>query len=195
MERIFNIQNVKSIEQRAFAGTNIESFTIPNGVNCIPEYAFTRTYSLKSVACHDGVRFVQSNAFKSSGIEKFDWPLSCKEIPDFCFQDCQSLSDLSVCDGLTSVGQYAFSGSGISHFDWPKTCDKIPSGCFYNSKLKNMVIPPNVKDIGKYAFANCHELDCVDLTSLVFCCCDKEAFSYSEKAEISMPYYDCLLMK
>lgn len=189
LKRILNIQDVTEIGPYAFALSKIESFIVPDGVKKISMGDFAWNYSLKSVICHDRVSLIEGSVFMGTGLKKFDWPLDCSVIPASCFRECSSFTDLFIRGGIISVEEYAFSYSGILYFDWPKTCNRIPSGCFRGSQLRDIVIPSNVEDICKYAFANCEKLSCVNLMSLLACDCDPRAFEASDGAKLLHPYY------
>ena len=158
-------------------GKTATSFTIPDSVTTIENYAFCDCDSLTSVVIGDSVTSIGS----------------------YAFYNCNSLPSITIPDSVTTIGRYAFYGcnsltsitipfvGGMSntHFGYifgainesynntsvPSSLKKvtitggtISAAAFYNcDSLTSVVIGDSVTSIGRSAFYNCSSL-----TSIIF---------------------------
>jgi hypothetical protein len=102
--------NVTSMGDYAFGGcTSLSSVTIPARVTIIGEWAFCGCSSLTNLTI--------PNSVTSIGQEAFDWctnltsitiPNSVTSIGDYAFYGCTSLRSVTIGSGVTSIGTNAF---------------------------------------------------------------------------------------
>lgn len=119
-----------------------ESYTVPNGVASIAEYAFCGC-KLNNVEIPDGVGSIGSGAFSfCMGLSGVRLSGGLTEINAFTFSGCENLSSIAIPEGVTSIGESAF-----------ESC----------TKLAIVTIPGSVKSIGAKAFYGCSELKNIDL--------------------------------
>jgi len=118
-----------------------ESFNIPEGVEVISNFAFSRNVNLKSIAIPNSVTSIGRSAFiHSSALESVEIP------------DSVTIMGYSVFSGCTSLKSVILS----------KNIDVIPLELFYNcTSLESITIPDNVETIGNWAFRNCTSLESV----------------------------------
>lgn len=144
---------VTEIEDEAFAGTKIQSLTIPAGVTKVGKHvcgeindtlekvtllgnaeykdAFSNCEALKTVVIGSGVRTVSVYAFGS----------------------CDSLSSVTLCEGLTTIEERAFYGCKLLiHITFPSTLKEIGPSAFSRCRLQRVVVPEGVTKIGLFAF-------------------------------------------
>ncbi len=106
------------------------SYTIPDGVKVIGEYAFRGNEFIESVTLSDGVKKIESYAFDGcNSLKNITIPLSVTEVDSYAFASCYGLTDVKIEN--STVGDCMF-----------RFC--------YN--LKNVLISPSVTAIGSYAF-------------------------------------------
>lgn len=109
-----------SIGEGAFAGSQVKSITIPEGVTSIADYAFYGCKSLSEVALPSGLttlgRYTFSGCNELNKVNIQDTKVNV--IPEKCFAQTPSLQQLDT-KGIREVGQEAFSGSGITHLMLP----------------------------------------------------------------------------
>lgn len=111
------------------------TYKIPKGVNTIGSYAFYDFYGptskyLKKVTMPDSVKVVECCAFE--GLEKLKTvrlSKKLKRIEDYAFAMC-SITPLKLPDSLVSIGDYSLG---------------------WGSVKGTIIIPQNVKEMGKYA--------------------------------------------
>ena len=126
------------------AGKTSATYTIPDGVTSIGEFAFSWCKSLESVAIPDSVTYIGQQAFLyCTSLENITIPDSVTSIGYGAFSDCTSLKSITIPDSVTYIGQQAFS---------------------YCTSLENITIPDSVTYIGDYAFSNCTSLERVYYT-------------------------------
>ena len=120
------------------AGIKSSTYTIPQGIASIGDYAFDSCTSLTSVSIPDSVT--------SSG--------------DCAFGSCTSLTSVSITDSVTSIGDYAFgSCTFLTSVSIPDSVASIGDRAFsYCKSLTSVSIPKSVAAIGDYAFSDCPNL-------------------------------------
>ena len=91
-------------------GKSETSFTIPDSVTAIGDYAFCYCNSLTSVTIGNGVTSIGDSAFyKCSGLTSVTIGNSVTNIGAGAFSSCTSLTSITIPDGVISIGEWAFS--------------------------------------------------------------------------------------
>ena len=120
------------------AGIKSSTYTIPQGIASIGDYAFDSCTSLTSVSIPDSVTSIGDCAFGScTSLTSVSIPDSVTSIGDYAFGSCTFLTSVSIPDSVTSIGDRAFS---------------------YCKSLTSVSIPNSVAAIGDYAFSDCPNL-------------------------------------
>ena len=119
-------------------GKKATTYTIPEGVTSIGEYAFSYCDALTSVVIPEGVT----------------------SIGDYAFAYCDALTSVVIPEGVTSIGEYAFSYcSSLKSVEIPEGFARIEDGTFCGcSSLTSVEIPSSVTEIGYQAFSGCSSL-------------------------------------
>lgn len=112
---------------------------IPEGINIIPPFAFSKCQSIEKVYSSNSVAGIGSFAFRG-----------CVNLKEFDFGEKPKLEIIGSC---------AFVCSGIERMVIPSNAERIEvlafAGC---NKLKYVVIPKAMKTIKKSVFAGCNAL-------------------------------------
>lgn len=137
----------------------LTSYTIPNDVTSIRDYAFNNLSSLESVTIPDSVTSIGQYAFQwCSRLESVTIPDSVASISDYAFNNCGNLKSVKIPDGVKLIASYTFG-----------EC----------TNLESVTIPGSVTLISTYAFFSCRNLASVTipdgLTTIDFC-----AFQYCD---------------
>ena len=182
----------KTLVQYAI-GKQDHSFTIPNSVTNIGDYAFYCCKSLRSIIIPESVRNIGNMAFYCcESLSSIDIPNSvtsigfsafalCTSLVDIVipgsvtiidshvFSSCFSLRTVVISDGVTSVESRAFdSCTSLRSIIIPESVTNIGDMAFYSCEsLSSIVIPKSVTNIGKYTFGDCKYDDCPYLT--IYC--------------------------
>lgn len=135
-------ENLYGIEAGAFAGSDIEAVSIPEGVEIIGDYAFYGCKSLHSISLPSTLKSIGKGAFASCPLLN-DIDLAAtkvKSIPERCFADDYSLDFLRLPADIEQVGSEAFKATAI-----------------------NELILPSVKNLAPYALSGMTALESVTL--------------------------------
>jgi len=131
--------SVTSIGDYAFDGCkSLTSVTIPDSVTSIGNYVFYNCSGLTSVTIGDSVTTIGNRAFSScTSLTSVTIPDSVTSIGDSAFYKCDSLTSVTIGDSVTTIGEWAFS-----------SC----------TSLTSVTIPDSVTSIGYRAFYSCSSL-------------------------------------
>ncbi|MBR4703274.1 MAG: leucine-rich repeat protein [Oscillospiraceae bacterium] len=162
------------------AGRAGTSFTVPQGVTSISDYAFYCCDDLSSVVLPDGLTTIGESAFLGcSQLENAALPDSVTTIGGHAFSGCSQRLSLTTPGGMTVVSPSAFAICPANRVTISDTVTRIGSGAFFNCRLGEITIPASVRRIDNSAFQDCHYLETVFFAgdAPVF---DSTAFSHSE---------------
>lgn len=148
---LYESQNFYILDQE------VKDIIIPNTVDSIHKYAFTRCKTLVSAEIEEGVTSIGESAFEG----------------------CTSLVSITIPEGVTKIEKYTFKGTSLSTITIPNSVTSIEYQAFYMChSLKSIDIPSNVTAIGHMAFSMCDSLSSViisnsltDIGRLVFYGC------------------------
>ena len=123
------------------------SFTIPDTVTEIGDYAFYYCFTLTGVTIPDSVTEIGWQAFSECGsLLSITIPGSVTSLGNSVFQDCDKLQSLTLPDSVTSIGDYL---------------------CFRCPSLERVTIGNGLTDISYRAFQSCSALKAVTIGSAV----------------------------
>ena len=179
-------KNGKILLQYA-SGKTDESFTIPNEVTDIGNYAFFLAVNLKNVVFSENLKRIGECAFYESALTKAVLPDGVLYIEISSFSDCINLTEVVIPDSVTSIGEGAFYGcSSLTKIVIPDEITTITIDSFKQcSSLTSVVIGDGVTLIKSGAFSGCTSLTSViignsvtRINSSVFFRCDSLAIVY-----------------
>ena len=104
------------------AGRSDNSYTIPESVTSIGDYAFESCTSLTSVTIGNSVTSIGGQAFYfCTNLTSITIPDSVTSIGGFAFASCTSLTSVTIPDSVTSIGDDAFiSCDNLTNVTLPK---------------------------------------------------------------------------
>ena len=128
-------EKTKNIDIAAFYESYyIEKITLPEGIETIPEGAFSWCESLKEINIPDTVKEIGIEAFSWCGsLKEIEIPDKVTKIEESTFAECYSLENVTIGDGVTEIGMGAFN-------------------CCYG--IKTLKFGRNVANIGEAAFSH-----------------------------------------
>ena len=134
------------------------SYSIPDGIVTVGDYAFFKCNNLTMVHISDTVTTIGMH----------------------CFQNSDYLEEVYIPDSVTTLGEYAFwSCIRLTKVNIPNQVHTISYNAFAHCRsLKNIVIPESVTAIDNYAFAYCPSLTSIILPNSI-ASIGGYAFSYS----------------
>ena len=150
--------------------------TIPNGVQCIDDYAFGGCSFLAQITLPKGLQTIGEKAFvRCSALTSLTLPSSLQSIGDRAFRGCSSLTSLTLPSSLQSIGGGAFTGctslrSVICNQFYRVIGQMLLSSdgtqvIAYWGENSEVTIPEGVQSIGYSAFFRCKSLSSLTLPS------------------------------
>ena len=137
---------------------NLQSITIPEGVETIGAKAFNKCTNLSKVSFPTTLATIEENpsygAFEDcSQLKVIDLGgcTNLKDIPLQCFNGCNRVTSLTLPDNLGSIGDKAFLNlgtaidGGLYSITLPASLTTIGSCAFQYSKVKNVILYSNLK--------------------------------------------------
>lgn len=164
---------VTSIDDWAFAGSEITSVTIPDSVTTIGESAFYDCDSLEHVMLGNGITSINYQTFSDcDALTDITLPDSVTAIRYWAFSGCNLLRNVNIPDGVTSIGDNAFHGcTSLTSITVPDRTESIGEQAFaYCYSLTKVVLGSGVKSIKHDAFAYCDSLTNVYITDMTAWC-------------------------
>ena len=155
----------KTLIQYAIGKTD-SSFTIPDGVTSIGDYAFYNCDSLTCITIAENVTSIGDCAFYDcDSLTSVTIPDSVTSIGSSAFWYCTSLTSITIPDSVTSIGEDAFYGcSSLASITIPDSVTSIGSSAFSGcSSLTSITIPDSVTSIGEGAFEGCTSLTSITI--------------------------------
>lgn len=139
------------IEDQAFAGTALQSISLPKSVSYIAGDAFANCQNLQNIEVSQ-----DNTTFSSDGNDIVKDITTNKLIV--------GSSSSVIAEGITVIGDYAFSGRNITTLSLPNTVRKIGSYAFENTPLESANIN-HVTIVSEGAFKNCSNLSQVIIST------------------------------
>jgi len=172
---LFNKQQTNMIY---FPHGKTGSFTIPDTVTAIDEYAFSARSGLTSITVHAGVTSIGSGAFDGTvrltsitvdrnnrNYASVDGVLFNKAVTKFVHFPQGKTGSYTIPSTIIGLDAHALRGrGGITSVTIPNNVTSIGEGAFYEcSSLTSINIPDSVTVIGDNAFSGCAALASVTL--------------------------------
>ena len=150
-----------AIESEAFAGWDIQSVYIPEGVREIGDQAFRRCQKVLSLDIPMSVEEIGIKCFDDmKSLKSLSVSGNIKKISHNAFTSCRGLKKITVPQGVEVLGLDCFAYcSSLEKVILPSTLNTICRGVFWHcTNLREIHIPANVSIIGEYVFYHCDSL-------------------------------------
>ena len=169
--------------------SSLKNINIPDSVTSINNWTFRGCSSLESIHIPNGVISIGEYAFESCNIQKFTLPNGLTNIGNGAFKNCRSLTSINIPDGVTSISNSAFQGcSSLTSINIPDNVTSIGSSAFQGcSSLTSINIPDSVTSIGDYAFSGCSSLTSINIPDSVTSIGDYAFSGCSSLTSINIP--------
>ncbi len=120
------------IENSVFAGSGIESISVPKNIKYISKASFHELESLCRVDFAAGSKLISiedGNGYYGA------------------FMGCTNLSEISLPSGLQSIGAYAFYSCNLSKIDIPSSVQNIGTKAFCGNNLSTIALPSSLESL------------------------------------------------
>ena len=139
-------------------GKSQTSYTIPDSVTSIGNWAFDGCTGLTSITIPNSVTSIGAHAFDGcTGLTSITIPNSVTSIGYMAFYGCTGLTSIAIPNSVTSIGNWAFfECTGLTSITIPNSVTSIGDGAFNScTGLTSITIPDSVTSIGDLAFNGC----------------------------------------
>lgn len=172
MENIIEYQILKDFEFEdlgagewkitKFIGFDTENIEIPADIDgkkiiAVGDGLFKEDSKIKNVKIAQGIKHIGENAFfKCKNLKRAILPDSVETVGSYAFSET-SIDDIYFGKGIKSIGAYVCKECfRLSRIVFSDHIAEIPEMAFWRcSNLENVVLPKNIKIIGKNAFSLC----------------------------------------
>ena len=161
-----------SLSQQAPLGENtITKVIIPEGVETISSYAFSKLTALEEVVFPSTLKYIEYGAFAGcSNLKKltFSGENNIVTINQSAFEGCNLTGTLELPSAYV-ISNYAFAGNAnLESVNLPETLMTIGAHAFAGcASLKNVNISADKVKFGEYVFTGCTSLESFDLKTSV----------------------------
>ena len=140
---------------------SLKAVKIPSGVTVIPSSCFSECSSLESVTIPEGVTTIEAAAFRSCNLNALTLPESLTTLGSETFRSCKSLKAVKIPSGVTAIPERCFSGCpSLESVTIPEGVTTIGSEAFFYSKIKELILPSTVAEIGRSAYYRIQSIVC-----------------------------------
>lgn len=182
-------QSVESIGFGSFSYSNISEIVLPGNLKSIGAAAF-RDSDIKEIIIPESVKEIESTVFANCrNLQKVQILTNQIDgIPDNTFDSCSSLKEVNIPSSVKYLGRHAFALTrSLERLEIPSSCTEIGSYCFYYSGLTYIEIPDGVTELKGEMFANCSNLEVVDLPQTLSNFDKKAFYGCSKLKAINIP--------
>lgn len=150
--------SVKKIEGRAFEGTNITSLKLPEKLEQIGRYAFTKCGNILDVVIPNSVSILGDGAFENcKNLKTIVLSSAITKLESFTFNYCVNLRSLFVTKALQSISQHALNNCySLQQIDVDVDNEYYCSynGVLYSKDMKTLVYYPKGMQNDEYYIAD-----------------------------------------
>ncbi|EAX95301.1 surface antigen BspA-like [Trichomonas vaginalis G3] len=176
--------NLRSIDQYAFCGTHISTFTYNSLITRIEALTFLQCSNLETVEVNDKIVFIGHSCFQSCPkLKNIRLPSSLVEIGDSAFAGCTVLNDLIIPASLVTMGASVFKDVRSS-FVLNYTLNSrflMENGLFYQDDKR---VLSGYFDKGEKAITIRSE--CTTVSNLVFTSATIQTVTFSNSPELNV---------
>lgn len=140
-------ESVTTIENYAFASSQVESVEIPYGVRKIKDSVFQHCGELTEVKLPESLQAIGSGAFRyCRKLEAVDMKGPVAAVEDETFFCCEKMTSCVISDSAERIGRSAFEGcSSLSSLTLPDNLKTIGDSFVKGTQITSLRIPAKVK--------------------------------------------------
>lgn len=159
------ISGVTEIEKGAFNLCDLETVTILDSLESIPNTAFSNMTSLKEVVLCDSITSIGSSAFYNcTSLESINLPANLSYIGVSAFYGCSSLESIDTLGNVTEILELTFGECTNLVIPSLENVTYVGEGAFENCFKLEEIIMNNASYIHDSAFVGCENVTTIDIT-------------------------------
>ena len=135
-ETIVLPENLDTIANSLFGGSELKSITIPEKVEYIGQEAFAGT-RLSSIILPKNLKGIGDSAFRGTGLKTIEIPGKVESLGWHTFESC-NLNEIIIAEGVKSISNSAFYHSGAKKVVLPSSLDTILGSAFQGCKIEEI---------------------------------------------------------
>ena len=134
---------------------DMENLVIPDGVEEVIPFAFSRGQKLKTVRFPDSLEKIGMNAFElCQHLHRVDLGEGVTIIPDSCFERCMELKTITLPPQIKEIERGAFWQSGLEVINLNEGLECVHNNAFIGTCIESIKIPKTVRDFPKNAITH-----------------------------------------
>lgn len=147
--------SITAIKKMAFAQTGLVNVELPEYLTEIDPYVFYGSRLLKTVKLPSNLKSINERAFyECYSLESIEIPDTVNYIGPRAFASCPALAKVTLGSGLTVLDATAFIESGVQSIKIPRNVKQIGKFCFANNLLSELTLEDGIQSIDNFAFSN-----------------------------------------
>ncbi len=158
-------ETVVEMGEAAFQNSQLKEIKFLNKMEVIPNRLMVGNLYLEKITLPDGVKEIGTNAFANDKkLTQINLPNSLNIIGTGAFAYSFNGGKLVIPENVTTIETGALIGTGLKEVEFLNKMEAIPFRMMYENKnLEKVVLPSELKEIGKEAFSNCEKLVTINL--------------------------------
>ena len=130
------------------------SVRLPEYLERIGEYAFSRCTALEAISVPEGVTFIGDGAFSNCGqLARAVIPEGLEYLGSGAFMNCAQLKEIVIPSTITEILSYTFQGAGLTYIKIPDTVTRIEAIAFKDcASLESVKMSANIEFLGRSIF-------------------------------------------
>lgn len=155
---------ITKISDSTFYGSGIEEIAVPDSVNRIGDSAYAFCTALKNITIPDSVNYIEADAFLDSKNIENVYINNLTSWLNIVF--CKSEAGGGYSNPISNGANLVLGGKVLTELTIPDTVTEVKKAAFYKyQKLKKLIIPSSVSDMGQSAFEECTNLEYAQISS------------------------------
>ncbi|MBQ7295264.1 MAG: leucine-rich repeat protein [Clostridia bacterium] len=125
----------------------VKNIVIPGTVKYIGYYSFSFFPNVEKLYLPAELEGIGTGAFcLMKSLRSITIPQGVTYISDRTFYGCESLKKVKIAGNILGIGEFAFGNcKNLTSLNFPNSIKEFGEGAFYNTALKKIIIPENVK--------------------------------------------------
>lgn len=187
---------ITSIDDYAFADTNLDSLVLPAELNSLGRCILSGNKGVTEIVIPKTLSSTGSSysnliegdgPFAESNVQTAVIESGMTVIPEHLFHKNSTLTSVEIPDTVTEISRYAFAQTGLENIELPSSVTTLQYEIFSGGNLLQISIPDSVTGMGNAIFQNCSKLQKVKLPKARYNISDYTFAGCTSLEEIQLP--------